>query len=59
MRHILAAFLALACAGAALAPPAIAENPPRNKAPTVAPQTGRANNVNKGDCGHDFHLCPK
>lgn len=59
MRYLLAAFLALACAGTALAPLAAAETPPRNKAPKVVPQTGRPNNVNKGDCGHDFHLCPK
>jgi hypothetical protein len=58
MRHILAAFLALAWAGSALIPPAAAETTPRTKA-LAAPQTGRANTVNKGDCGHDFHLCPK
>jgi hypothetical protein len=62
MRYIVVAFLAVGVAGTVLIQSAAAAKDPKGKASrVVAPtaQTRGNSHVNRGDCGHDFHLCPK
>ena len=62
MRYIVAVFLVFSIAGAALSQSAGAAEDRKGKATHVAtpPASTRGNShVNRSDCGHDFHLCPK
>ena len=62
MRYIVAVFLVFSVAGATLSQSAGAAEDHKGKTPHVATSTAptRGNShVNRGDCGHDFHLCPK
>jgi hypothetical protein len=60
MRYIVTVFLVLGVASTALIQPADAADR-KGKGPHVAAQAPapQTRGGNKGDCGHDFHLCPR
>jgi hypothetical protein len=60
MRNIVAVFLVLGVASTALIQPADAADH-KGKGPQVAAKAPapQSRGGNKGDCGHDFHLCPR
>jgi hypothetical protein len=62
MRYMVAAFLVLGVANSALMQSAGTAEAAKVKAshvPAPTAQTRGNSHVNRGDCGHDFHLCPK